>query len=98
MATKLSAEEKELLESYENEEWKSVLNDESLLKYKAAANATFKKVKRVNIRISGKDLELIQERALIEGIPYQTLMSSVLHKYVYGNLTEKSHNRVAGGL
>lgn len=93
MATKLTNEEKKLLESYENEEWESILTDESLSKYKAAASSTFKKDKRVNIRISGKDLELIQERALIEGIPYQTLMSSVLHKYVYGNLTEKSHNK-----
>lgn len=93
MATKLTVEEKKLLESYENEEWESVLTDESLLKYKAAASATFKKDKRVNIRISSKDLELIQERALIEGLPYQTLMSSVLHKYVYGNLIEKLHNK-----
>lgn len=93
MATKLTQEEKELLESYETEEWESVLSDDELSKYKAAASATFKKDKRVNIRISGKDLELLQERALIEGIPYQTLMSSVLHKYVYGNLVEKSHNK-----
>ena len=93
MTTKLTAEEKKLLESYETEEWESDLTDESLLNYKAAAKATFKKDKRVNIRISGKDLELIQERALIEGIPYQTLMSSILHKYVYGNLTDKLHNK-----
>lgn len=92
MATKLTAEEKGIVESYENDEWESVLTDENFLRYKSAANATFKKNKRVNIRISGKDLELIQERALIEGIPYQTLISSVLHKYVYGNLTEESHN------
>jgi predicted DNA binding CopG/RHH family protein len=93
MAAKLTPEEKELLESYENEEWESVLDDKTLLNYKAAANATFKKDKRVNIRISGKDLELLQERALIEGIPYQTLMSSILHKYVYGNLSDKSQNK-----
>ena len=47
-------------------------------------------LKRVNIRISEMDLELLQERALIEGLPYQTLMSSVLHKYVTGRLTDKS--------
>ena len=93
MKTKLSAEEQSLLDSYESEDWESVLDDETHLKYKSAAKATFKKDKRVNIRISGKDLELLQERALIEGIPYQTLMSSVLHKYVYGNLTEKTHNK-----
>ncbi len=44
----------------------------------------------MNIRISGMDLELLQERALIEGLPYQTLMSSVLHKYVTGRLTDKN--------
>jgi len=93
MATKLTPEEKELLESYENEEWESVLDDKALLKYKTAAKATFQKDKRVNIRISSKDLELLQERALIEGIPYQTLMSSILHKYVYGNLIDKLQNK-----
>lgn len=91
MANKLTPEEQEILESYENEEWESVMDDKSSLKYQTAAQAMFKKDKRVNIRISGKDLELLQERALIEGIPYQTLMSSILHKYVYGNLVDKSH-------
>jgi predicted DNA binding CopG/RHH family protein len=91
MGKKLTQEEKEILDSYENEEWESVMTNKSRLKYKEAAQATFKKDKRVNIRISGKDLELLQEKALIEGIPYQTLMSSILHKYVYGNLVEKTH-------
>ena len=91
MKNKLTPEEQDL-SSYENEEWESVRTEELDRKYSAAARATFKKDKRVNIRISGKDLELLQERALIEGIPYQTLMSSVLHKYVYGNLIEKSRN------
>ncbi len=93
MVNKLTPEEKDILESYENDEWESVLSEEDRSRYKAAAQATFKKDKRVNIRISGKDLELLQERALVEGIPYQTLMSSVLHKYVYGSLIEKSHNK-----
>ena len=82
-------EDKEYLESYENDEWESVLSDELKARYRAAAQATFKKYKRVNIRISSKDLELIQARALREGIPYQTLMASILHKYVHGTLTEK---------
>ena len=90
MSNKLSKEEKEMLESFENDEWESVATPESLAKYKAAAKNTFKKDKRVNIRISEKDLELLQERALIEGLPYQTLMSSVLHKYVTGRLTDKN--------
>lgn len=89
MTNKLTSEEREILESYENDEWDSVMSDEKVLEYKTAAKATFKKNKRVNIRISEKDLEMLQERALVEGIPYQTLMSSVLHKYVYGNLVEK---------
>ena len=90
MSNKLSKEEKEILESFENDEWESVATPASLAKYKAAAKNTFKKDKRVNIRISEKDLELLQERALIEGLPYQTLMSSVLHKYVTGRLTDKN--------
>ena len=88
----LTEEEKELLQSYENDEWVSVATPDSISRYQAAAKATFKKNKRVNIRISGMDLELIQERALLEGIPYQTLMSSILHKYVNGRLVDKMHN------
>ena len=45
---------------------------------------------RVNIRMSKKDLEALQTRALEEGIPYQTLMASILHKYVSGRLVHKS--------
>ncbi|NOR64646.1 MAG: antitoxin [Candidatus Scalindua sp.] len=90
MSNKLNKEEKEILESYEKGEWVSVSKPVSIAKYKAAAKATFKKDKRVNIRISELDLELLQERALIEGLPYQTLMSSVLHKYVTGRFAEKN--------
>ena len=90
MNNKLNKEESALLESYENDEWVSVLNSSDIDKYKKAAKSTFKKDKRVNIRISGMDLELLQEKALIEGLPYQTLMSSVLHKYVNGRLTDKN--------
>ncbi len=90
MSNKLNKEEKEILKSYENDKWVSVAKPASIVKYKAAAKATFKKDKRVNIRISQLDLELLQERALIEGLPYQTLMSSVLHKYVTGRFAEKN--------
>jgi len=90
MSNKLNKEEKEILESYEKDEWVSVAKPASTAKYKAAAKATFKKDKRVNIRISELDLELLQERAMIEGLPYQTLMSSVLHKYVTGRFAEKN--------
>jgi predicted DNA binding CopG/RHH family protein len=86
----LDQEEKELLESYDKEEWQSVsdLKSESE-RYRKYACATFKKDKRVNIRMSQKDLIAVQKRALDEGIPYQTLLSSVIHKYVSGRLTEK---------
>jgi predicted DNA binding CopG/RHH family protein len=88
---KLEAEEKELLESYEADEWQSVDNlAEAKAAYSEYARATFKKDKRVNIRISGKDLEAIQKRALEEGLPYQTLISSVLHKFVSGRLVERA--------
>jgi len=93
MADKLTKEEREILDSYERGEWVSVLGKDEIERYRASAKTTFKKDKRVNIRISGKDLELIQERALIEGLPYQTLMSSVLHKFVNGNLVDKPRNK-----
>lgn len=58
-------------------------------KFKAAARATFVKDRRVNIRLSSPDLMDIQARALEEGVPYQTLIASVLHKFVSGRLIEK---------
>ena len=86
----LDLEEKELLESYERDEWQSVPNLESESdRYRGYASATFRKDKRVNIRISQKDLAAIQKKALEEGIPYQTLISSILHKYLSGRLSER---------
>lgn len=87
----LDQEERELLESYERDEWKSVSDLKSASeRYQKYADATFKKDKRVNIRISQKDLVAIQKKALSEGIPYQTLISSILHKYISGRLAEKN--------
>ena len=87
---KLDRKEKELLESVERGEWKPVRRLKSEAKrYKSYAEATFKKDKRVNIRISNKDLEAIQKRALEEGIPYQTLIGSLIHKYVSGRLVDR---------
>ena len=87
---KLQQDELELLASYEAEEWKSVKKlGEQKEQYRAYARATFRKDKRVNIRISEKDLLDLQKRAIRQGIPYQTLLSSVLHKYANGALTEK---------
>ncbi len=83
-------EDKEILDSYDRDEWvPSPRRDEELKKYQDYARATFRKDRRVNIRISGKDLEALQKKALREGIPYQTLIASILHKYVSGSLTEK---------
>lgn len=83
-------EEKELLEAYEKDAWKPVKDkNKEISRYQQIAKDTFKKDSRVNIRISSKDVHAIQVKALEEGIPYQTLISSVLHKYVTGKLTEK---------
>jgi predicted DNA binding CopG/RHH family protein len=59
---------------------------EHLKVHQAAASATFKKDQRLNIRISSRDLKNLQARALEEGVPYQTLAASLLHKYVSGHL------------
>lgn len=84
---KLSKEEKEILDSVNRGEWKTVANlEKEKKKAVLAARETLKKNKRVNIRISQVDLEYLQKRAFEEGIPYQTLMSSVLHKFAHGRL------------
>ncbi len=84
---KLTKEEQELLASVEAGEWKSVKNLMSEKKrYAMIARHTLRKDKRINIRISQRDLEGLQVKAVREGIPYQTLIVSVLHKYVAGEL------------
>lgn len=88
---KLDTDEKEILDSVERGEWQSVGAMKSERKrYGNYAEATFRKDRRVNIRLSRKDLEAIQKRALAEGLPYQTLISSLLHKYAAGRLVEKA--------
>ena len=88
---KIKKEEKELLDSVEKEEWVTIPDvREEVKRYKEYAQATFRKDKRVNIRISEKDLVKLQSRALQEGLPYQTLISSILHKFITGQLEEKS--------
>jgi predicted DNA binding CopG/RHH family protein len=87
---KLQPDELELLASFEQNEWQSAKNvKEQKEQYRTYVRATFRKDKRVNIRISEKDLLDLQKRALREGLPYQTLIASVLHKYTSGVLTEK---------
>ena len=87
---RLDRDEAELLDSYEAGEWRTIEGWEAEAKrYEEYARSMFKKDRRVNIRISSKDLEEIQKRALQEGIPYQTLMASILHKYVSGYLVDR---------
>ena len=63
--------------------------EEEILRHREYARNTLKKDRRVNIRISSRDLDDLQALAVEEGMPYQTLMASVLHKYVSGRLTER---------
>lgn len=83
------AYEAELLSAFESGALKSVATRAELAKFKSAARATAIKDRRVNIRLSSGDLQDIQVRALEEGLPYQTLIASVLHKYVSGRLAER---------
>lgn len=87
---RLDSEEKEILEAFNAGKLKRVQGvNQELSRHKAIAEATFKKDARINIRLSTRDLRALRARALKEGIPYQTLVSSVLHKFVDGQLVEK---------
>jgi len=81
--------EAELLSAYDGGLLKSVATKSELSKFRAAARATAVKDRRVNIRLSSGDLQDIQVKALEQGLPYQTLIASVLHKYVTGRLAER---------
>jgi predicted DNA binding CopG/RHH family protein len=89
MKTKLTKEEKEILDSFEKDEWVPVAN---LTKRKkelmAYASNTLRKDKRLNIRISERDLLELQKKAVNEGLPYQTYVSSIIHKFINGNFVE----------
>jgi len=86
---KIDAYEDEVLVAFEKGKLDSVATKAELAKFKAAARATAIKDRRVNIRLSSGDLSDIQVKALEEGVPYQTLIASVLHKYVTGRLAER---------
>ena len=87
--SKLDQEEKEILEAFETGKVKRSKNAaETQQRHKEYAEAMFRKDTRINIRLSSKDLRGLQKRALSEGIPYQTLVASVLHKYLEGRLRE----------
>ena len=87
---KLNKEEREILRSVEKGQWRSVRGaKKEIQRYREYARATVRKDKRVNIRMSEKDLVRFQKEALEQGLPCQTLISSVLHKYVNGRLIDK---------
>ena len=84
--TELDDTEKQLLDSFEKGEWKSVKDFEKQKRIaKAAAKNTLRKDARINIRLSTTDLLRIKQKAAFEGIPYQTLIASILHKYAAGH-------------
>ena len=87
----IDKEERDLMESIESDEWHSVKDIEKE-KEKAieAARNTLKKDKRINLRLTQKDYHQIQIKAIEEGIPYQTLISSIIHKYLNGSLAPRT--------
>lgn len=91
--TKIDDYEAFVLAAFEGGMLKSVATRGEMSRMKAAARATALKDRRVNIRMSSSDLQDIQVKAMEEGLPYQTLISSVLHKYVTGQLTASATGR-----
>lgn len=89
MKTKLTKDEKEILDSFEKDEWVPVTNlNKRKKELMAYARNTLRKDKRLNIRISERDLLELQKKAVNEGLPYQTYVSSIIHKFINGNLVE----------
>lgn len=90
---KLDQEEQEMLEAYDAGEFTSALSPERKQLLEESAKQALKRDKKISIRISSRDLAAIQVKALQEGIPYQTLVASIIHKYVSGDLYDESTNR-----
>jgi predicted DNA binding CopG/RHH family protein len=90
---KLDKEEREILAAFEQGASQPSPEEETeLKKHREYAAATFKADQRINIRLSTRDLNALQKRALSEGVPYQTLVASILHKYIDGQFQEKTPN------
>ncbi len=89
----LDKEEQALLDDFEAGEFQSDMPSSRKEFIEQVAAQTFKKDKRINIRISSRDLSAIQRRAMVEGMPYQTLVASILHKYVSGSLYDVTANK-----
>ena len=89
MDDSLNAEEREILEHFERGTLRSAPDVEwEIDAVRRAAQNTFNKTRRVNLRMTERDFNLAHVRAREEGIPYQTLLSSVIHKYLSGRLVE----------
>lgn len=89
MKNEFDKEEMEYFAEIENDEWVSAKNKKKIIAdLEKAAHAMLTKNKRMNIRMNERDIELLKAKALEEGLPYQTLVSSILHKYVTGKLKE----------
>jgi predicted DNA binding CopG/RHH family protein len=89
--TKLDKDEQDILDSFERGEWQPVDNrHQEIARHVAYARNTLAKDRRINIRISSKDLEELQAIAVEDGMPYQTLMASVLHRFASGRFVETS--------
>ena len=89
MNDQMSIEERDILDRFERGELRSTADAEREMEIaREAARNTFNKTKRVNLRVTERDFNLARSRAREEGIPYQTLLSSVIHKYLSGRLTE----------
>ncbi len=87
--SKVNQEEREILTAFESGKLKRSRDAAKIQKrHREYAEAMLRKDARINIRLSAKDLRGLQKKALSEGIPYQTLVSSILHKYVEGRLHE----------
>ena len=88
---KYDKEEKDILDAYESGRLKiSTPSKKEIESIKAAAKNTFKKDKRITIRLYDHDYKGIQKKAMEMGIPYQTLISGIVHRYIEGELTSKN--------
>ncbi len=88
---KYDKEEKDILDAYESGEMKlSTPSKKEIESIKAIAKNTFKKDKRITIRLYDHDYKGIQNKAMEMGIPYQTLISGIIHRYIEGELVSKN--------
>ena len=86
----MTDEEREILDRFERDELRPIPEAEREMELaRRMARNTFNKTRRVNLRVTERDFNLAHSRAREEGIPYQTLLSSVIHKYLSGRLIER---------